>query len=240
MSAEQCMCGRPAQGASLCPTCGEDLRANLTKIADRWPDLEQALTTPGTGGEQGKTRNGMIAVGTNVNEAAVRARRACTDVVWFILQVIRDDLDTAGKDFTPPRTSPNRSQDDTPHIARYLAAWHVGHITHKTAQETAEEVARDVAHAERLTYQVTETSPLRKVPTGLPCEGHSTFEAMGERTPCVGVMVATLTDSMPDLVCSVDPTHRIPPDVWSRNYWRSHHVPMNEDAARSLMRRITG
>ncbi len=182
----------------------------------------------------------MIAVGTNVNEAAVRARRACTDVVWFILQVIRDDYDTAGRDFTPPTTSATRSQDDTPTVARWLAWGYIPHLTHKTAQESAEEIARDVTRAEHLTYQVTETSPLRKVPTGLPCEGHSTFEAMGERTPCVGVMVATLTDSMPDLVCSVDPTHRIPPDVWSRNYWRSRHVPMDEAAARNLMGRITG
>ena len=153
--------------------------------------------------------------------------------MWFIVQVIRDDLDTAGKPFSPPPTSANRSQDDTPHIARYLAAWHVGHITHKTAQETAEEVARDVAQAERLTYLVCETSPPRRIDTGMPCEGHST-SVEGERVPCTGVMRAALTDSMPDLVCSVDPTHRIPPDVWSRNYWRSHHVPMDEGAARNL------
>jgi hypothetical protein len=234
------MCGRPAQGGNLCPGCSEDLRANLTKIADRWPDLEQALTTPGTGGEQGKTRNGMIAVGTNVNEAAVRARRACTDAVWFAFQVIREDAETAGKPFNPPRITPNRSQDDTPVMARWLAVWQVTHITHRTSQESAEEIARDVAQAEHLTYQVCETTRPRKVPLPLGCVEHGT-SPLGERVPCPGRMDATIDpDSMPDLVCTVDPTHRIPPDVWSRNYWRSHHVPMDEGAARNLLRRITG
>jgi hypothetical protein len=230
MTAEQCVCGRPAQGANLCPTCGEDLRANLTKIADRWPDLEQALTTPGTGGEQGKTRNGMIAVGTNVNEAAVRARRACTDVVWFTYQVIREDYETADK--LP-------SQDFTPHMATWLACWHVSHVTHKTAQETAEEVARDVERAERLTYQVCETTPPRKIDTGMPCEEHSTTE-MGERVPCPGRMNTALTESMSDLVCSVDPTHRIPPNVWGALKWKMKHHGVDEGAARNLLRRITG
>jgi hypothetical protein len=37
-------------------------------------------------------------------------------------------------------------------------------------------------------------------------------------------MSATLGDRMPDLVCSEDRTHRIPPDVWSRNYWKRAHT----------------
>ena len=234
----ECQCGRPMQGGNLCTTCGDDLRRNLGKIADRWPELEAALTTTGGGGEKGKTKNGMIAVGTNVNEAAVRARRACTDVVWFALQVIRDDYDTAGRAFTPPRTSGARSQDDTPTVARWLAAWHVAHITHKADPDTAVEILRDVQAAENLTYRVCETTPPRRIDTGMPCEGHGTSE-LGERVPCPGVMRATLTESMPDLVCSEDATHRIPPDVWSRNYWKRAHV-IDEGATRNFLRAIVG
>ncbi len=223
MSATDCQCGRPAQGANLCPTCGETLRANLNKIADRWADLEQALTTPGTAQEKGKTKHGMIAVGTNLNPAAVAARREATNAVWFFLQVVRDDLDTMRRPFTPPRTSPNRSQDDSPALARWLATWQVAHATHTTSQESAWEIARDVEKAEQLTYRVCETTPPRRIDTGMPCEGHGTT-TLAERVPCGGVMRAALTDAMPDLVCSVDPTHRIPPDVWSRNYWKRHHA----------------
>lgn len=51
----ECQCGRPMQGGNLCTTCGEDMRRNLGRIADRWPELEAALTTKGGGGEKGKT-----------------------------------------------------------------------------------------------------------------------------------------------------------------------------------------
>jgi hypothetical protein len=234
-----CQCGRPiSDTANLCTTCGDNLRRNLGKIADRWPELEAALTTPGVDIEKGKTKNSMVAVGTNVNEQAIAARRACTDVVWFALQVIRDDLDAAGRPFRPPATSATRSQDDTPTVARWLAAWQLAHITHRADRETAEEILRDVENAEGLTFKVCETTPPRRIDTGMPCEGHGT-SVEGERVLCDGVMRATLTDTMPDLVCSVDVTHRIPPDVWSRNYWKRAH-PMDETAARNLARRIVG
>jgi hypothetical protein len=235
----ECQCGRPAPNANLCTTCGETLRANLLKIAERWPELERALTTTGVGGEKGNSKHGMVAVGTNVNEAAVRARRACTDVVWFALQVIRDDLDSADRDFAPPVTPwATRSQDDTPKVARWLARWHVAHITHRTDPDTAAEISRDVADAERLTYLACETSPPRRIDTGMACEEHGTSEA-GERVPCAGVMRATLTDAMPDLVCSVDRTHTIAPDVWSRSYWKRAHIT-DEAGARRLAERMMG
>ena len=237
-----CQCGRPIQDTgNLCSTCGDNLRRNLHKIADRWAELEVCLTQPtAPSGEKGKTKNSMVAVGTNVNERAVVARRACTDAVWFALQVIRDDMDTAEMTFTPPSTASNRTQDDTPTLARWLAAWHVSHITHRPVdRDSAEEIARDIENAERLTFAVCETSPPRKVPTGMPCEGHSALSVTGERVRCTGVMAATLGDQMPDLVCTVDTSHRIPPDVWSRNYWKRAH-PMDEGAARRLMGRIVG
>ena len=135
-----CQCGKPAHDGVLCPQCGDDLRNRLRLIADRWTDLEAALTSSEPGGEKGHTKNGMIEVGTTLNEAAVKARRACTDVVWFMLQVLRDDLDSARRPFTPPPTSVNRSQDDTPALALWLATWHVGHFTHDADPESAAEI----------------------------------------------------------------------------------------------------
>ena len=236
MSNEPCQCGRPIQDtANLCSTCADQLREQLEKIADRWGDLEQALMEREPGGEKGRTKNGMKAVGTTINAAAMDARRACTDVVWFIVQVIRDDLDTLGRPFTPPVTG-DRSQDQTPTLARWIAQWHIPHLTHTTSRETAEEGAFDVRRAEDATYRVCEVGRRRKVPTGLPCEGHGTSEA-GGRVACTGVMEAALTDQMPDLVCSVDPSHRIPPDVWSRQGWKRAPV-VSEAGARRLVRRL--
>ena len=183
-----CPCGKPAPDGNLCPACGEQIRQNLTTIADRWSDLEQALTRRELhAGEQGKTKRSMVASGTSLNEASVRARRACTDVVWFILQVIRDDLDTAGRPFTPPRVD-SRSQDATPRLARWIAAWQVPHITHRTSPETAEEILGDVARAERATFDALKEYA-RTVPTGLPCEHHGTSD-LGERVPAPGLLEA--------------------------------------------------
>ena len=228
MSDNPCHCGRPIPDtANLCPRCADVLRDNLHKIADRWEALEQCLTEAEAEAvdraEQGKAKNGMKSVGTSINEAAVKARRACTDVVWFIVQVIRDDLDTARRPFEPPTTSANRTQDDTPTLARWLAVWQVAHITHRTARDTAEEIARDIAAAEAATYRVVEIGPERKVKVGLPCEQHGTSD-LGERVPCPGEMEAKLSRQMPDLVCSEDAGHRIPPDVWSRQYWKRAHA----------------
>lgn len=232
MTDNPCRCGAPLpQGAVLCNRCADNLREQLHKIADRWPDLEIALGATESGGEKGRTKNGMRAVGTVINEGAVKARRACTDAVWFMVQVLRDDLDSAGREFTPPPTSKNRSQDDTPTLARWLADWHVSHFTHRTSDETAWEVAKDVEAAEEATFDALKDRA-RKIPTGMPCEQHGTSD-MGERVPCPGVMEAALTDHMPDLVCSEDRSHRIPPDVWSRQYWKRSHI--TEAGARRLV-----
>lgn len=234
-----CQCGRPIQDtANLCPSCGDRLRENLHKIADRWHYLEQCLMEREAidSSEQGKAKNGMKAVGTTINEAAATARRACTDAVWFTVQVIRDDLDTAERPFTPPPTSATRSQDDTPALARWLAVWQVAHITHRTARETAEEIARDLAAAEAATHKVVDVGPVKRVKVGLPCDQHGTSD-MGERVPCTGEMEAKLSQQMPDLVCNVDSSHRIPPDVWSRQYWKRAHI-VSEDGARNLIGRM--
>ena len=243
MSGNQCHCGKPIQDTgNLCGLCGDALRRNLHKIADRWSEMEVILRIPAPppNADGGKSKNSMIAVGTDLNEHAAKVRRMCTDAVWFALQVIRDDLDTAGRPFRPPLPAwANRSQDDTPVLARWVADWQLAHITHRTDRESAEEIARDVKRAERATQSLVEKEHERKIPTGLPCEGHASLNVEGERVPCPGVMEATLGDQMPDLVCSEDATHRIPPDVWSRNYWKRAHT-MDEGAARRLAERITG
>lgn len=241
MSEHDCHCGRPigAAGGNLCTTCGDQLRESLHKIADRWTALEQCLTEREATdrSEQGKAKNGMKAVGTTINEAAATARRACTDAVWFTIQVIRDDLDTAERPFTPPPTNANRTQDDTPTLARWIADWQVAHITHRTARETAEEIARDVSAAEAATHKVVDVGPVKRVKVGLPCEQHATSDT-GERVPCPGEMEAKLSQQMPDLVCTLDPSHRIAPDVWSRQYWRKAHI--DEGAARRFLRKLHG
>ena len=83
-----CQCGRPMTGGNLCTTCGENLRRNLGRIADRWPELEAALTLSGGGGEKGKTKHSMVAVGTagtmtiRDNGSTVQFIISCGDGAW--------------------------------------------------------------------------------------------------------------------------------------------------------------
>lgn len=230
-SANTCHCGQPiSDTANLCPACGDALRANLNLIADRWAELEDALTwrdvLPGTIGvvnesaRQEGERKLPISTGMVINERAVRARRAATDAVWYSLQVIRDDLDTAGRPFAPPPSSPNRSQDDTPRLARWIAAWHVSHITHHTDRESAEEIAGDVKRAEKAVFDATHPSGVHWAPVNLKCDQSATTD-LSERVPCPGDMWALVgKDVMPELVCDHDETHTIAPGVWERSGWK--------------------
>ena len=249
MTATECQCGRPAPGANLCNTCADDLRANLHKIADRWVELEDALTwrdiLPGTIGvvsevraEAGE-RKLALSTGTNINEQAVRARRAATDAVWFAVQVVRDDMDSAGRAFTPPPSSPNRSQDDTPKVARWLAAWHVSHLTHRADRETAEEIAGDVAKAEKAVYAATHPSGVHWAPVNLKCDQFAT-STEGERVPCPGDMWAQVgRDVMPDLECDHDEAHKVAPGVWERSGWKRRlREPLDPGGMAALAQRL--
>lgn len=238
---DPCMCGRPLpQGAVLCHRCGDQIADRLRRIADRWTELEDALQwreiIPGTIGtvqDDGPSdtahgeRKLPLSTGTQINQQAVNARRKATDVVWFMVQVIRDDLDAAGRPFTPPPITGNRSQDHTPILARWLASWHISHFTHRTERETAEEVAADVERAERAVYRATHPKGERWVAVNLTCEMWGTSE-QGERVPCPGEMWAYVgRDVMPDLICNADDTHRLEPGAWERSGWKKKHREIN-------------
>ncbi|MFN2347400.1 MAG: hypothetical protein ABR616_17015 [Dermatophilaceae bacterium] len=238
MSGNQCQCGQPIQGtANLCRDDTGLLRRNLYTIADRWPDLEAALSHAEKVESEGKPPKRSTSTGLRLNDLAIAARRACTDAVWFVAQVLREDFDEQGWTFAPP-IKVTSGHDGTPTLARWLASAHVEGIAgtgrYRMARETAEEVWTDIATAERATWDAIKEQP-RQIDTGMPCEAHGTSE-LGERMPCDGRMRARLTDSMPDLVCSVDSSHRISPDVWSRYGWRIAH----EGAARNLIKKIAG
>lgn len=221
-----CPCGRRIQDtANLCPDCGDRLRLALVKIAERWPALETSLAwrESGPNGElpprtaspdqtQGGSK-GWNATGLTINERSSRAKRTATDAVWFLVQVIREDYETIGRPFHLPGS-------DVATLARWVATWHLSHVTHGMAQETAEEVARDVDHAEWAVYGATHPSGIHWAPVNLRCEQRAATE-QGERVPCPGWMWAKVgRDVMPDLVCDHDPEHRVEPQVWERAGWK--------------------
>ena len=224
---------RRAYQSWLCDPCTDKLREGLRFIADSWEDLEAALTSSeAPAGEKGKQKHGMIAVGTNINEKVIAARTKASETVWFIMGVLRDDLDDEQRVFAPPDLAVDR-------LARWVSDWHVDHLASRTADETAVEVANDVAQAKRAVRSAAYPSGVYWVEVGLGCEQHGTSD-MGERVPCEGEMRALVgrDAGVPDLVCSVDDTHTVEPAVWERMGWKRAHRNLNPEGVANLTRRL--
>lgn len=214
----KCRCDKPiTDGAHLCAECVARVRDCLSKISERWEDLTDALASSEEGGEAGRQKGGMVSVGTNLNEAVSRARSLCSEILWFTVQVIREDFDDAGRAFNPPRWA------DEGEMAAWILQWQVPHITATTARETAEEIATVLVDAEKATWDALNPPPRWITVTG--CTMHGTSD-MGERVPCTGVLRAKVgTGVMPDLECDSDPSHVISPTTWGRPVWKRKTEP---------------
>jgi hypothetical protein len=216
----------------LCDKCAEYLKADLTFIAESWPDLEDALVSSEVvEGDKGKQKHGMVSVGTNLNEKVMAARQQAADVVWFILGVLRDDFDDMGRAFNPPTGG-------VPEMALWIATWHVDHLARTTADETSVEIVSDVASAKRKVSSAAYPTGAHWIEVGLPCDQHGTSD-LGERIPCEGILRALVgIGRMPDLVCTVDETHIVEPPVWERPGWRRVHRQFNQAGVATLMKKI--
>lgn len=228
-----CRCGRPiTDGAHLCADCVALVYRDLDRIADRWPDLTDALgsteKTDRVG--QGHTKRGMITTGTPLNEAVSRAMRQCRDALTFALQVINEDHTDTGRTFTPPRFA------HAGETAAYLRDWQIPHLTATTARETAEEIATDLHRAESATWRALNPTRWMAV-TG--CTAHTTTDT-GTRAECGGTLWAKLdTGTMPDLICDTDPIHVIEPGTWERAGWkRRFGRPLNTAGLHALNERL--
>lgn len=226
----ECSCGRPIHdGAHLCAECVSVMRGNLRKIVERRDDLFAALTASETGAA-GMGGNHADSVGLALNDRAIKARQQVGDLAWFMVQVLRDDFDDLGRTFAPPKNG-----SDPFAVLAWVERWHLPHLTAATAAETAEELANDVHNAEKATWDALE--PSRWVDVNLTCDEHGTTD-LGERVPCEGQMRAKVgRGSLPDLVCNLDPSHRISPAQWERAQWRRTRR-LDEDAMRRLVRKI--
>lgn len=226
----ECSCGRPIHdGAHLCADCVGVMRDKLRKIVERRDDLFAALTAAETGAGGGGG-NHADSVGLALNDRAIKARQQVSELAWFMVQVLRDDFDDLGRPFAPPKQG-----SDPFAVLAWVERWHLPHLTAATSAETAEELAGDVYKAERATWNALE--PARWVDVNLTCDQHATSE-LGERVPCEGQMRARVgRGSLPDLVCSQDPAHRITPAEWERAQWRRTRR-LDDQAMRQLVRKI--
>lgn len=214
-----CSCAKPIHdGAHLCHACIGTMRANLCTLAERWDDLEAAMTAPGSGPlyltapETAMGDNTGNPVGIDLNDAVVKARTMTKDLAWFMVQVIRDDYDELGRRLNIP------TDQSVPSLLTWIERWHLTHLVTHGADETAQEIADDIHKAEKATFAALNTA--RTVHVGIPCTEHGTSD-QGERVPCEGHMTARSEPGViPNLVCDADRSHKVAPDVWTRKHWR--------------------
>src|SRR5690606_2975488 len=102
-------------GGPLCDTCEQHVADDLARIAELWPDTEDALTgnTTGTSGEKVSTSR---TTRLPLNEAVADARRETLTTLAYWAQ----EVGTVAGTLTPPPFTLER----TPDIARWLARNH--------------------------------------------------------------------------------------------------------------------
>lgn len=214
--------------AHVCDTCEDKLRTNLYAIENTWDDLQAALMR-GSSDPTAERVKGSKAVGLVINETASDAIHAATDVVWFVARLVVDERGV------------KCGGANVPKVAHWLAFAHVPWIVRHHDPDLVTAIIDDIDTAQKAVHRAAYPKGARRVDiTELTCQEHTTTAA-GERTPCTGHMyLIAVPDSntWPDLTCSVDPTHKIGPDMWRREAW--HRRKMNPAAASALVRSITG
>lgn len=182
----------------------DQLRADLRAIADAWPDLQDAILG-GAGASVGPI-TGTPETALPGNWAAIQTERDVVAAAWFLARVIADETSSA-----PP--SP---LDDLPACLRWIATWRADWLA-RHPDLGGDVVDEWRGHARLVHRRAYPDRPARTIHVGVPCAEHGTDE-LGQRIPCPGVMTVRLTDSdlVPDMVCTLDPTHRISPVEWQR------------------------
>lgn len=220
-----CLPRLATHGSKLCRHHHDRAQENLRELVTLDQALYLALSPTGSCGDEPVA--GTKTVGIDLNETAMDART-----------VIRERLN-AFVSFTVTErhvTAPTRT--DLPNLIAWLDRHHDWWCNHTT--DTA--VIWFVTLQLRVTNARTAAYPsgTRRLPTGLPCEEHTTNDA-GQRVPCPGKLTTTVGgNTYTDLVCTADRDHRITPAEWQKSAFKTRlKQPLNPDAVRALHGRIT-
>lgn len=217
---------RAQPGAHVCDACEDKLRTNLYAIEATWDDLQAALMG-GSGDPTAERVKGSRDVGLNINERASDAAREASEIIWFAARLVVDERGVKCGGSTVPA------------VAHWLAFAHAPWLVRHSDADLVVALIEDMDSAKRAANAAAYPKGARRVDiTELACLEHGTSDT-GERTPCAGHMyLIAVPDSSvwPDLLCSVDPGHRIGPDMWRREAW--HRRKMNPAAASALVRSV--
>lgn len=192
-----------------------DARDDLLSIARDWPVLGTRLAAGGPQGASGMPRPATRTIGLPVDLYVLRLRAEVTG--WA--RTLVATLVATHTGYQPPR------QHATDVLLTHVATTRLGHFTEHEDGPTFCQYAEGLAHR---VHSAAWPDGFRTLPTGLPCRVEG----------CTGTYTVRPLPSgaEPDLVCTTDRTHRVPPAVWARDRWRVQH----EAGARHLLAAITG
>lgn len=193
-----------------------DARDDLLAIAAAWPDLEDRLGREGGGPSDGMPRAVTPTRGLVINEHISEIMREVREWVAFLARVLMDevrvDLPTRGEDgevFTSPWAPANT---DTAAMLGEIARTRIGHFTSHADEQVRITFHDDAKHYRTKVTRAAYPDGYRTLDTRIPCDADT----------CAGTYkVRPDGQRMPDLVCSVDRTHRLDPAVWSRASWQN-------------------
>lgn len=194
------------------PDPADHLRADLRTIADLWPDLQANATTAGPGDGIGPIK-GTRDHGIRGNLAAVRLAKEITHDAWYLASII--DRETHASSLPNPLA-------DLPAALRWIATWRADWVANHPDEWLRHALLTDWRRTAARIHAAVLTERPRIVDVGVPCPEHTTSDT-GDRIRCTGRLTATLTrpDTVPDLVCDLDTSHRISPVDWQRAARRS-------------------
>jgi hypothetical protein len=191
-------------------------------------ELSIALTAGGRSGGIGPV-SGTKDVGLDLNEVAMDARATLRERLAELVYFTATERGITGP-----------TNWEVPAVIAWLDRHHDWWCNHSTQSAITwhNTLANRVTAARSAAYP----SGARRMPTGLPCEEHTTNDD-GQRVPCPGKLTTIAnpgSNQYADLVCRADPTHRIAPAEWQKSAFKTRlKKPLNADAVRALAGRIT-
>lgn len=208
---------RAEKGSHLCAACTEWIRSSFDDIAQRWPDLEEALGANG-GASNAERVSGTgdlfppLPINTNISEVMGKARA----LVWSTVGQLIQDL--------PDQRLPR--DHGTGVLADWLARWHVDYLATHPSVDHLIAVCNELAYrAEDCRRTVYRANTYELEMRDSHCH-QSTEDATGRRVPCRGQVVGILKlDGSKVVQCDVDPLHFMPADQWFQGQARRSPRP---------------
>lgn len=199
--------------AWVCPVCEDRARDALAGIVDVWPDLLGAITAlpPVVTGET-RAPKGDPATGLRLNEYASGVRGDVERHAAWYGQAARASIGD-------PHST------DTPALLGWLARSAVPYLCAHPNRDVAECFTRDSIALLNSARRAAYPNPARTIT--IPDTTCQARHDDGTPGVCGGTLTATIradATNLPDLVCTVDPEHSIPPSVWRRRDWQARHA----------------